>query len=76
MSELQQELTQLHEYFSSVNLPVGELQINRYMTIVNVPAWIDAEIKRVQKYSTSPNSWDREFKHLRELKATLEGRNS
>lgn len=76
MSELKQELVELHDYFSSVDLPTGDLKINRYLTVNDVPYFIDAEIKRIQKYSVNESAWDREFKHLRDLKAALEARNS
>lgn len=76
MSDLKQELVELHEYFSSIELPERDVKINRYMTITNVPAFIDAEIMRVQKYSANEATWGREFTHLRDLKAALEARNS
>lgn len=76
MSELRQELIELRDFFTNTELPAGNLKINRYMTITDVPAYLDAEFIRVQKYSVNEGTWDREFKHLRELKTTLEARNS
>lgn len=44
------------------------------MTIVDVPQFLDAEFKRIQKYSANEATWAREFKHIRELRVALEAR--
>lgn len=45
------------------------------MTITDVSTYVDAEIKRIQKYSANEATWDREFRHIRDLKAALETMN-
>lgn len=75
MSELRQELLDLRDFFTNTELPTGKVKINNYMTIVDVPQFLEAEFKRIQKYSNNEATWDREFKHIRELKMALEQRN-
>lgn len=76
MSDLRQELIELSDFFSNSELPEGEIKINNYMTIVDVRQYVTAEFKRIQKYSANEATWDREFKHIRDLKRSIEAKNS
>jgi len=72
MTNFEQELTDLTEFFKIAKLPQEPFQLNKYMTLYDVTGFIQAEIQRIEKYQGNENVIAYSFTHLRELKELIE----
>ena len=74
MNKFEQELSDLEGFFKTAQLPAEPCELNKYMKVYDIKLLIMSEAQKIRRYEGSDLVKDSLFRHLRELKKTIENK--